>query len=300
LGLSVSAGIVSGTERQSPLAPRTPLIQTDAASNPGNSGGALIDLDGRVVGISEGGYGSTEGFQGIGLAIPINLAKRVAQQLIVDGKIPRVTLGFDTEVISSEVAEHLGIANKFGLIVTDVKSQMPAAEGGLRVGDVVVAFNDKQIRNSLDLLKLMERVVPGSEIALSVIRERQPIEIKVRSKELSDKPKAKASADTKPAAQPSGYQDAALGLTLEKMSPELADKLGYASAAEGLVISYVRPKSPAAKEELFAGMVILRIDGKPVRSLDEYQRMTGDRTSEDGILMLIGTPRRKHFVVLRQ
>lgn len=300
LGLSVSAGIVSGTNRHSPRVPRTPLIQTDAASNPGNSGGALINLDGQVVGISQGGYGDHEAFQGIGLAVPINVAKRIARQLIDHGRVSRVALGCNTEKLTSEVAQHLGIVEKLGLIVSDVKPRSPAAEAGLLVGDVITHFDGTQVDNNTVFLELMEQAVPGRDIIFSVIREHRKVQIIVESNEIPAPQNSQRLSDVESGKQQTGYHDDRLGLTLDEISRDLATELGYKGPVDGMVITHVNPKSPAAKEGLCAGMLLLQVDNKPVTSEEEYQRVTKKQSSDREMLMLIGTPRGKHFVVLRK
>jgi len=300
LGLSVSAGIVSGTNRHSQHVPRTPLIQTDAASNPGNSGGALINPDGHVVGISQGGYGEHDAFQGIGLAVPINVAKRVARQLIDHGRVPRVALGCYTEELTSEVAQHLGIVEKLGLIVSDVKPRSPAAEAGLLVGDVITHFDGTQVGNNIVFLELMEQAIPGRDITFSVIREHRKVQIIVQSKEIPAPRNSQRSSEVESVKKQTGYHDDRLGLTLDEISPDLATELGYKGPVDGMVITHVTAKSPAAKEGLCAGMLLLQVDNKPVTSEEEYQRVTKKQSSDREILMLIGTPRGKHFIVLRQ
>ena len=170
LGISMSAGIVSATQRHLPDASRARLIQCDAATNPGNSGGALIDLDGMVVGISEGGYGVNEGFQGIGFAIPINDVRRIANQLIENGTIDRAYLGCSTQDVSADVCKYLGPSIKGGLIVTDVVPMTAAQKSGIQVGDVITHVAEKPIEGGFRLTDAMETLSPGDELNLTVFR----------------------------------------------------------------------------------------------------------------------------------
>lgn len=298
LGLSVSAGIVSGLDRQMSAAPRAPLIQTDAASNPGNSGGALINLDGQVVGICEGGYGSHEGFQGIGFAIPISLAKRIAGQLIEQGRVQRVALGYDTETVASEVAEHLGIAPGRGLIVTDVKPGSSAAQAGLNIGDVITRFDGTRVRDTLGFLGLIEKAVPEREVTFTVFRKKRSMDIIVRPTELPNR-RNNREPDAIAPKEPTGYRDLRLGITLDKMSSDMASELGYVASSDGLLVTHVQPQSTAAKKGICAGMVVYRIDDEPIRTVEDYERVTTEEALQRGILVLIGTPERKHFIVLR-
>ncbi|WP_168205250.1 trypsin-like peptidase domain-containing protein [Bythopirellula goksoeyrii] len=298
LGLSVSTGIISATDRLLPTAPRTPLLQTDAASNPGNSGGPIINLQGQVVGISEGGYGSHEGFQGIGLAIPINTAKQIAQRLIEDGKVTHAQLGFDTEPIESRVAEYLGLNHNEGLLVCAVKPHSAVARAGMQVGDVVTRMCDVPIRNSRDIVRAIEKATPQIPLSLEVFRDGSILKIKFIP-ELLDVNNHSAPQQNTPHQTSNGFVDTMYGLVVDELASVETEKLGYSDDLEGIVVTYVFPQGVAAKEGVSAGMIIMRVDKTTVTSLADYQRAINDKSSEIGILALLATPQQKHFVLLK-
>jgi serine protease Do len=299
LGISVSAGIVSATERQLANAPRTPLIQTDAGSNPGTSGGAVIDLQGRVVGISEGGYGVDEGFQGIGFAIPINVAKRIASQLIESGHVPRAYLGCRTEAVDKQLARHLGVDSGGGIIVSDVNPNSPASRAGIEVGDVVTHIGSQPVRDDYELFKVMERTVPGEILDLDLVRDGHRIPVRAKLVALSTRPEnRKSDGDSKPPS--GGYFAENLGLTLDELTSDLAKRLGYSTSTAGVLITHVMPNSSASKEGVRAGMAIIRVANQPIHDLAEFRAAVSDVSEEKDILLLVATPHREHFVLLQR
>ncbi len=300
LGVSVSAGIVSATERHLESAPRTPLIQTDAASNPGNSGGAIVDLSGQVVGMSEGGYGVDEGCQGIGFAIPINVAKRIASQLIETGQVPRAYLGCRTEAVDAQMARHLGIDSGGGLIVSDVTSNSPASEAGIEVGDVMTRIDGKPVRDHYQLFKLMERTVPGQMLDLDVVRDGRSILMRAQLDVLPSRRDNRNPDKSVPKTPSNGYYAEDLGLTLDELSSDLIKRLGYPKSIDAVFVTHVMPNTIASKEGVRAGMAVLRVANRPVHDLAEFRAAVSGVPQEKGVLLLVATPNRKHFVLLQR
>lgn len=300
LGPSVSAGIVSATNRELPDTPWTRLIQSDAASNPGNSGGALVNLRGEVIGISEGGYGAGEGFQGIGFAIPVNAARRVARQLIEHGEVRRAYLGCHTEMLRPDVAQYLGLPQGSGLIIGDVTPQSPAAVAGIQVGDVLIRFSGMPVRDAYHMHQLLEDAQPDRRYTITVFRDGDMLSMNVRLGRWPARPETdRTSVDQRPD-QPPRYSDVMLGLMLDDVSPETARQLGYKERNQGVLITHVAPGQVAYREGICAGMVILRVDNRPTPNLAEYRRAINNQSLEKGVLMIIGTPQRNHFVVFRR
>lgn len=297
LGPSVSAGIVSATNRQLPDTPHTRLIQTDAASNPGNSGGALVNLRGELVGITEGGFGDSEGFQGIAFAIPASVVSRIARQLIEHGHVPRAYLGCQTEVLDAAVARHLRLPVHNGIIVCGVAPQSPADRAGIQVGDVLTHYSGSPIRDPYQMQRLVEETVPGSRQTITVFRngENLPVDVRLELLRHGDDPRRRVTVQ--PHEQPLGYSDVLLGLTVDELSPEAAKQLGYDARIEGVLITNVTPQQVAADEGVCAGMVISRLNDRPVRNLTDYRAAMKNPSQEKSILMLVGTPRGNHFVV---
>lgn len=300
LGTSVSAGIVSATDRRPPDTPRMQLIQTDAASNPGNSGGALVNLQGEVVGISQGGYGTGEGFQGIGFAIPVDAAIRIARQLIKHGEIRRAYLGCDTEMLTPEVAQHLGMTQHAGIIVCAVTPRSPADVAGIKVGDVLTHFSGTPIQDGNEMQQLIEEASPDKRYSLTLFRDGESVSINVRLGQLhSDEDAIRKLTGTQPK-QLSGFFDERFGLGLDELSPEMAKQLGYENGVRGVLVTDVTPGQVAYKNGLCAGMVILQVGSQSTRSLTDYGTAMRNTQNEKGVLMLIGAPEGKHFVLLQR
>jgi len=298
LGMSVSAGIVSATQRELPYLQRTRLIQTDAATNPGNSGGALINLRGEVVGISEGGYGVGEGFQGIGFAIPINEAKEIATRLINEGRIARPYLGCHTEAVSADIAAHLGSPNSTGLIVVDVIPDSPADRAGLVAGDLLTEFSGAPIREHSQLVDKLDRLRPGQSVSMKIFRERQMHSLKLELSERNLNTRQPQPISGKQ--RPEGFHDAEFGLTVDEFSAQLAKELGFDHRPAGVLVTDVETGSLADEKGVSVGMAIVRIDNDPVVDVPSYKRAIANRSMRQGSLVLLEAPRDRHFVLLKK
>ena len=299
LGISVSAGVVSAKDRHMQHIPHSALIQTDAATNPGNSGGALVDLTGRVVGVSEGGYGVVEGFQGIGFAIPIKVARRIADELIANGRVTRPFLGIETENISADIAKHLGLKSSSGVIVSDLAPRSPAAQAGVRVSDVLTHYEGLEVSDNFELLRRIDETSEGESISLIVFRNSESIAIELVPTSLpipAGFPDKSEDQETKRL----GYYDTELGLAVDESNSETAKELGYKGPLDGLLVTYVKAHSIAAKQGICAGMSLVRVDGELVKSVDDYRKMIQTRELAKGTLLLIDTADQKHFVLCRK
>lgn len=298
LGLSISAGVVSATDRHLPSSPRTHLIQTDAASNPGNSGGALVNLQGQVVGISEGGYGSHDGFQGIGFAIPINAAMRTARRLIKEGEVSHIRLDFDTEPLERNVADYLGLKPDDGLLVCSVVPDTPAAKAGISVGDVVTNICNTPIHKSCDVVTAIEEAVPDEPLLVTLYRagESFSLELTPETLEVTADDLVSAHLDHEESTG-NGLQ---YGLTVGERSTDEINEAGFDHHSEGVVITNVSPHSKAAKEGVCAGMVVLRVGSKTVRSTKDFQQAMKAFNNSNRVLILVATPQQQHFVLLQQ
>jgi serine protease Do len=297
LGLSISAGVVSATDRHLPSSPRTHLLQTDAASNPGNSGGALVNLQGQVVGISEGGYGSHEGFQGIGFAIPINAALKTAKELINKGEVTHVRLDFDTEPLERKVADYLGLKADDGLLVCSVVPDSPAEKAGIDVGDVVTNICNTPIHKSCDVVTAIEKAMPGQLLPITLHRAGETISVKLSPETFEIRTGEQVTTDITD--QESALNDLQYGLTVDERSADEINELGSDHHSEGVVVTNVSPHSKAAKEGVCAGMIVQRIGNKTVRSTKDFQQAIKWNHNSKGVLMLVATPQQQHFVLLQ-
>lgn len=299
LGVSLTAGVVSAKDRHMRHIPYAGLIQTDAATNPGNSGGALVDLEGRVVGMSEGGYGVVEGFQGIGFAIPIDIAQRAASELIAKGRVNHRFLGVEAEIIPIDIAHHLRLKHPGGVIVSDVAPRSPAAQAGIQVGDVLTDVNGSPVPDHFELFRLVDDTLEGEPIMLRVLRNAESFAIELVPSELP-LPSAHSDKSDRAESKPLGFFDEVLGLAVDVFPSETARELGYVAPVDGLLITYVEPLSIAAKQGVCAGMSIVRVDGDLMENVDEYRAATKKRALANGTLLLLATPRQKHFILCRE
>jgi serine protease Do len=270
LDRTVTVGIVSGTARSRVgVATYESFIQTDASINPGNSGGPLLDIDGRVIGVNTAIVAAG---QGIGFAIPINMAKDVMRQLMAKGRVVRGWLGIAIQDLTDELAPSFGLAEREGVLVSDVMKGSPAESGGLQGGDVIVEFDGTPIKEAPDLQRRVAGVMPGQEVSLKVNREGRLVPLRVKVGEMpAEEPLAAA-----------GAVDETWGLTVEPLTSDLARRLNL-SVKTGVLVSDVTPDSAAARAGLGRGDVILEIDGQPVADaaalrarLDSLNR--GDQT----------------------
>lgn len=299
LGVSLTAGVVSAKNRHLRHTPYAGLIQTDAATNPGNSGGALVNLEGKVVGMSEGSYGVVEGFQGIGFAIPIELAGRVARELIDKGKVNRPFLGIETEIIPANIARHLGLASKGGVIICDIAPRSPAARAGLQVGDVLTHVNGSAVPDHFEFFRLVDKTPEGAALTLRILRDSESINVDVVPT-MASPPMDRGAASVREEDEAAGFFDKELGIVVNEVTRETAKELGYRAPIEGLLITHVDAQGLAAKQGICAGMSLVRVDGTPIRSVADYQGVVEQRDLDKGALLLLGTPRQKHFVLCKK
>ncbi len=181
LDSTVTAGIISGKGRALSSDSRASFLQTDAAINPGNSGGPLVNLDGEVIGINTAIESNSGTYEGIGFAIPSNLVKWVAPQLIKNGTVERSYLGVKIGEINGELADHLGVPPNSGVIISEVLAKSPAAAAGLQEGDIVLSFAEKKIVNPQQLQELVERSAKGSNQQIDILRNGKTMKLQVES-----------------------------------------------------------------------------------------------------------------------
>ncbi|QDU26693.1 putative periplasmic serine endoprotease DegP-like precursor [Anatilimnocola aggregata] len=295
---SISAGIVSAVDREIPEVPRAQLIQSDAGSNPGSSGGALLNTRGEVVGVCEGSYGETAGFAGISFAVPANAALDVAGQLIQLGMVRRGYFGCHFEPVTQDIATALGMREATGVIITSVAPRSPASDT-IALGDVILAFDGKQLGTSTILSELIEKgdVTRSHEVVIN--RQGKTLLVKVMLEQLAS-PGPRSLEIVNYATAANSFVDEELGIELEPISPQQLDSLGYHTKANGLFISRVLSAKPASRSGVCAGMLILAVDRKPIVTLDDYKSAIHKLQKTDRLLILIGSPiGNRHIVVDR-
>jgi serine protease Do len=259
LDRTVTVGIISATGRtRVGVATYEAFIQTDASINPGNSGGPLLNIDGRVIGINTAIVSSG---QGIGFAIPINMAREVMTQLIAKGRVVRGWLGISIQDLTEELAAGFGVSAKSGVLVADVLKDSPAESAGMKAGDIIVELGGAPIKEVTDLQKRIAAIAPGRAAALTVLRDRKPTKLTVK---IGEQP----GDETVLAAGPKGE---GLGLTVEALSEEMARMYGLRGRS-GVVVTDVAPGSAAAAAGIKEGDVLLEVNRRRVGSLEEFKQ----------------------------
>jgi serine protease Do len=280
LEFAVSAGIISAKGRSLAPVSRASFLQTDAAINPGNSGGPLVNLDGEVVGINTAIFSRTGGYQGIGFAIPINLAKWVTPQLVRTGKVERAYLGISMEALTPERASTLGLLPHQGVLVRQVLDEKtPAATAGLQAGDVITSFDGQPVTSPADLQQFVERSSLSSPYQLRVLRGGKPINLDVVLAKMPDDFGAEESIL---GSKPSFYTRPELGLMVMPVTRALAEQHGFEEAV-GVIVLNVEMDRPAYKAGLREGMLIRRVDGREVNGLADFQKAIERASLEKGI-----------------
>ena len=287
LDSTVTSGIVSAKGRHIGQGPYDNFIQTDASINPGNSGGPLINLRGEVIGINTAIFSRTGGNIGIGFAIPVNLVKELLPQLRGKGKVTRGYLGVLIQKVTPELAESLGMDKSQGALVANVSKDGPADKSGVKVGDVIVEFDGKEIKDSGELPIIVARTPVDKKVRMKVLRDKKELTLNVAVGELKDE-EVVASAPEK----------GEMGLTVQKLTPQIAESLGL-DKAEGIVVSAVEQGSAADEAGIRRGDVIVEIDRKPIRNLDEYKKSIATVRKGKGVLFLVRRGESTLFLALR-
>jgi serine protease Do len=258
-------------------------IQTDAVINPGNSGGPMVDLQGRVLGINSAIASQTGFYQGYGFAIPINLARRVMEDLIEYGHVRRPQLGVSIGEVSLEDAEAFGLPKVSGVLVQTVTADGPAAEAGLRQGDVIVAIDEEPIGYVGQLQSKVAMRRPGDRVDVTVYRERQPRDFTIRLGEAPIGDVAPRVAEAEAAAEQR------LGILVRDMTPELAELFEFTEAG-GAVITQVQVGSPAQRRGLGRGLRILEINDRPVAGAEDVREALAAVDPNAVVQFIVETP----------
>jgi serine protease Do len=257
---TVTAGIVSATSRSLPEGTYVPFIQTDAAVNPGNSGGPLFNLKGEVIGINSQIYSRTGGYMGIAFAIPIDVAAGVKDQLLAHGKVERGRLGVAIQEVTQSLARSFGLERPRGALVASVEPGGPAAKAGVRPGDVVLGVNGRAIERSSELPPLVAAAKPGTRATLELWRDGAKRSVPVTLGELRPEKVAAAAA-------PGGTaEEGKLGLAVRPLTEEEKREL---DGAPGLLVE--RAGGAAALAGIRPGDVVTAVNGKPVKSARELR-----------------------------
>ncbi len=271
------------------------FIQTDAAINQGNSGGALIDTHGDLIGINTAILsGETGGNQGIGFAIPANLARNEMDQIMKHGKVTRGFMGILPQELTPELAKQFGIAH--GVAVTQIEPNSPAEKGGLKVGDVITAINGTPIEDVNEFRLQVAGFAPGTAIHLKVARNSQTLDLPVTLGELNLEAEANGRQQGN---LPGGGEKGALrGVTVEGLTTDVRRELQLPEGTTGVVITNLEDDSPAAQAGLQSGDVIIQVNHRAVSTVAEFNKAITEGASKDSTLLLVRSGRGTGFIVV--
>ena len=298
LGVSMNPGTVSAKLRKI-ADTNVLLLQTNAATNPGASGGPLLNLRGEVVGINEGAYSMHGGFDGIGFAIPVNVAKFVVKELAANGFVRWPYLGISCETLSRDVARKLGMpVGLEGVILTHVDGSTPAAEAGLQVGDVMTLFGGKPIRNETEIHLEVERAPLNRPVEIGLMRNGTLIKrsVQLQGKKMVDSVERADSQSTRePVRNVSNihsevYSEKQFGLSVMDLPARRLLGSDFEQDLEGVYVTGVQPRSAACFRGVEPGTVIMRVGTEPVRNLGEFKLAMRKESPKEDILLLVYCP----------
>jgi serine protease Do len=269
-----------------------PFIQTDVAVNPGNSGGPLFNMQGEVIGINSQIFSRTGGFMGVSFAIPIDVARNVEEQLIKSGRVVRGRIGVTIQDLNAQLAESFGLDRPRGALVSSVEKDSPAAKAGVQPGDVILGVDGHPIEHYGELSGAIAGMKPGADTTLQIWRAGHEQNIAVRVAELKEQSQTAAN-QALPPPRPGASRASALGLTVHPISAEEQKQPG--APQSGLVVEEVT--GPAASAEVEPGDVILGVNGKRVRSVQELQDAA--KASGKTVALLIQREDAQIFIPLR-
>jgi serine protease Do len=285
LGFTVTAGIVSAKGRalgiiRSDIGLES-FIQTDAVINQGNSGGPLVDLLGRAVGVNTAIVSPTGAFAGNGFAIPIALAEKVARDIIEHGFVRRPRIGVIVVPVNEAHAELYGLDRIAGAFVTEVVEGEPAHQAGIRMEDIIIAVDGEPVNSSTDLTARLARYQPGDRVTLTIVRDRRTRDIQVRLGEFQvERPDARPVAARETAQQ-------RLGLQVAELTPQVVRELGVDGSVQGVVVTGVAAQGPAGQALVRRGDIILEMNRRPVRNVRELEGIAQDVNRGDIVVLRI-------------
>lgn len=293
VGQTVTSGIISATGRGSLGLDYEDMIQTDAAINPGNSGGALVDAEGRLIGINTAILSRSGGNQGIGFAVPVNLARSVMEGLVKDGRVVRGFMGVNIQDLTPTLARQFEIKDAKGALVAGVTPKSPAEKAGFHDGDIITQFNGKPVKDSRHLKLQVAQTPPGTSVPVTIYRDGKTKTLEVTVKELPGGELAsKKNSDDADAAS-----DALHGVAVGDVDAATKQQLKLPANVKGAVITQVDPNSAAFEAGLREGDVILEINRKPVKSAEDAVQLT-EKANDKRTLLRVWSKGGSRYVVV--
>jgi serine protease Do len=289
LSHTVSVGVVSAMGRSKVgIANYENFIQTDAAINPGNSGGPLLNIDGEIIGINTAIFTRTGGYQGIGFAIPVNMAKAVLRDLIDKGKVTRGWLGVAIQDMNASLAEQFGVAVTEGVLISDIHPDSPAKEASFERGDILIEYDNKAMSDVNQLRNIVAQTDVGKEVKVKVLRKGNETVLTVK---IGEQP-----SDLFASAKSSIGRN--LGISVQNLTEELAKSLGF-EGENGIVVSAVEPGSPAAQADVKEGDLIKEVNREKINNIKEFREALKSTEEGKDILLLLRRGMHTRFVVIK-
>jgi serine protease Do len=293
LDQTVTAGIVSAVGRANVgITDYEDFIQTDAAINPGNSGGPLVNLRGEVIGINTAIASRNGGYQGVGFAIPINLARHVMESIIDHGAVTRGFVGALVQDLNEDLAQSFGFDSSEGVLIGDVVDGGPAAKAGLQAGDIVTSYRDKKVTSAAQLRNAVAATEPDTRAAVEFYRHGEAKTVTVTVGKLDEK-------KTVTAGRIGAAATGQLGMTVEELTPELAQQLGVDRDERGVVVTDVERSGLAARGGIRPGDIIMSFGGTRIASLADFREALRDHDPTLGVRLQVQRDGVRRFIFLR-
>lgn len=300
LEMSVTSGIISAKGRGPGINEREDFIQTDAAINPGNSGGPLVNLNGEVIAINTAISTRSGGYDGVGFAIPINMAKWVTDQLIENGSVQRAYIGVAIQPITNTIAKQLNTALGRGALVSQIMEDSPAANSGLETGDVILKLNGKDVNGTRSLQGIVEQLSVGKTYDMQVLRDGKKKTLDITMKAMPEEYSLASRGSLRPQQKETEKVEAnELGIEVKELTDEIAEQLDL-DGVTGVVVSSVNNDGPGARAGIKAGDVIEKVGKTKVRTVDEFEKALENVDVEEGVLLLVRNGNATRFIVIQK
>jgi serine protease Do len=299
---TITSGIVSALERRvgQELTYQN-FIQTDAAINPGNSGGALANINGAIIGINTLIFSQTGGFMGIGFAIPINMARRVMEDLIYEGRVIRGWIGISVQELTPDLRKALGVQQTGGVLVSDVVQGEPAEKAGILAGDIILSIAETQINNANELVNLVATFRPGKELPVTLLRNGKKLEFQVKVTERTPEAIKKLQPSERQLQPRRGDVESKIGIGVEELTQELKNRLGIPQNISGVIVTQISPQITDARATLQTGDIItkIKLENKgwtEINSLKKYQNLLNDIKKGQSVVLQVNRRGTTFFV----
>ncbi|MFW5862168.1 MAG: Do family serine endopeptidase [Spirochaetota bacterium] len=290
---TVTMGIISATGREGVgLADYEFFIQTDAAINPGNSGGALVNSDGKLIGINTAIFSRSGGYMGIGFAIPANMVKSVVNELMTRGKVVRGWLGVYIQNVNEDLAANFGYDGDKGVLISDVMEDSPAEKSDVKIGDIIIGVDGKKVDNVYGLRRVIASSKPGSTVNLKIVRKGETKTVKFTIGEMPVKTAGKDDETKSPS-------EDSIGLVVHEIDERTAYQFRIKDTS-GVVVVKVKPGSYAAAAGIIKGDVIKEIEKSPVAGIGDYHRLLKEYKEKNTLLFLVKRGGVNKFVVVKK